>query len=244
VVSREVIGLGLGLGIVGSMIGFAIGRRGRAVDPDVALRPASVLLGHWIRDWAMWVLGPLERGLVRSGISPDLLNIAGAMFGLVAGVEYARHSVALGGTLVLLGGVTDILDGRVARSRGLVNRAGEFLDSVADRFAEIFALAGVAVLLAPSRLGTLAAAFAMGGSMLVSYTRAKGALMGVDYRGGLMARAERLVLLVIGSWFEAVWPGRGILLGTVAMIGGLAMITGAWRAIVVMGELRDDDRES
>ena len=44
---------------------FAVLSRGRPVDADVARRPTTVLLGFWIRDWAMWILGPTERALVR-----------------------------------------------------------------------------------------------------------------------------------------------------------------------------------
>jgi len=230
--------------VVLTMPVFAIVSRGRGGDPDVATRPTSVILGRWIRDWVMWLIAPLERSLIASGISPDALNVLGAVFGLAAGVAYIRASPALAGWFILLGGLADILDGRVARARGLASRYGEFLDSMLDRFAEVFAFVGLAAYLSVTPAGALAVTLAAGSSLLVSYARAKGDAVGVPCRGGVMQRAERLVLLALASIFDrsiasaAGWAYGTLLFATVWIIGLGALGTALYRTVAIARTLR------
>lgn len=225
---------------------FAVVAR-RPRDADVARRPATVLLGYWVRDWVMWLIAPAERALVASGVSPDVFNFLGAGMGLAAGVAYARGAAAAAGWCVLLGGLADILDGRIARARGIASARGEFLDSMLDRFAEAFAFAGLALYLAPSRLAVAATVLALGASMLVSYARAKGDAVGVACRGGVMQRAERLVLLAVASLVDAPaaaaagWPPGAVLTGAVALIAAGALGTAAYRTAYIARALRRRD---
>jgi phosphatidylglycerophosphate synthase len=218
---------------------YALVSRYRPMDADVARRPKTVLLGYWIRDWLMWVIAPVERALVRANASPDLFNYLGVAFGAAAGVAYARRALALGGWLVLLGGLADVLDGRIARARGLVSRRGEFLDSMLDRFAETFAFMGLALYFGSSPWAMLTTLFALAGSLLVSYARAKGQGLGVTYRGGVMQRAERLVLLALASLLDGAvtraigMPPGAILLGAVAIIGLGALGTAIYRTMYI-----------
>ena len=214
---------------------YALVSRGRPLDADVAARPKTALLGYWIRDWLMWVIGPLERALVRVNASPDLFNFLGVAFGAAAGVAYARRSFALGGWLVLLGGLADVFDGRIARARGVVSRRGEFLDSMLDRYAETFTFIGLALYFQRTTWAMLATLSALGGSLLVSYARAKGQAVGVTFRGGIMQRAERLVLLAIASLLDGAiaaalgTPPGAIVFGAVAIIGLGAFSTAMYR---------------
>ncbi|MEO6223838.1 MAG: hypothetical protein ABIP90_11365, partial [Vicinamibacterales bacterium] len=86
----ETLPLWLLLAVLATMPVFALVSRNRPTDPDVARRSASALLGFWIRDWLMWVIGPLERVLVRAGVSPDVFNYLGVAFGAAAGVLFAQ----------------------------------------------------------------------------------------------------------------------------------------------------------
>lgn len=223
---------------------YAVAARSRPVDAEVARRPSTVLLGAWVRDWLMWLIAPLERVLVQARVSPDVFNWLGVAFGAAAGVAYVLGATAAAGWLVLLGGAADVFDGRIARARGIADARGAFLDSTLDRFAETFALAGAAVYLAVRPWAVLAAALALGGSMLVSYARARGEALGISYRGGVMQRAERLVLLALASLLDpwarsrfGWWPGA-LLTGALAVIGVLALATAAWRTVVVARGLR------
>ena len=226
---------------------YAVVSRGRPIDPEVARRPKTILLGHWVRDWIMWVIGPMERGFVRAGLSPDVFNVLGALLGLGAGVAFATGDFALAGWLILLGGAADIFDGRIARARGLANKYGEFLDSTLDRFAETFTYTGLALRLAHTPWMALATVLALGGSMLVSYTRAKGEALGVSCKGGIMQRAERLVLLALDALLDATVSSRagwqpGTLLGlAVAAIGIGSVGTALYRTWYIARRLKAQD---
>ncbi|HJR64107.1 MAG TPA: CDP-alcohol phosphatidyltransferase family protein [Gemmatimonadaceae bacterium] len=218
---------------------FAVVSRGREVDADVARRPTTVLLGSWVRDWLMWVIAPMERWFVRARVSPDLFNYLGAAFGLASGVAFARDVLSLAGWFILLGGAADIFDGRVARARGIASSRGAFLDSSLDRFAEAFAFVGIAVYFTDRPWGALATALALGGSMLVSYTRARGEALGVSCRGGVMQRAERLVLLALAALLDSAitsrlaWRPGTLLAWTVALIGAGSLGTAIYRTATI-----------
>ena len=232
-------GLAAALLLLLTMPVYAIVARRRTRDPDVAGRPRTVLLGYWVRDWLMWVIAPLERLCLALEIPPIVFNWAGVALGAAAGVAYARGSFPLGGWLVLLGGAADIFDGRIARARGMVSKAGAFLDSTLDRFAETFAFAGLVVWFRSGSWGVLLATAALGGSLLVSYARARGEGLGVSYRAGLMQRAERLVLLALASLLDpaasslAHWPPGRLLLGVVGFIGLASLGTALHRTVAI-----------
>ena len=223
---------------------FAVVSRRRPVDPDVARRPTTALLGYWIRDWTMWVIGPVDRALARARVSPTVLNFVGGALGLAAGGAYAFGALALGGWLVLLGGAADIFDGRVARALGVASAYGDFLDSTIDRFAESFVFVGIAVFVAGSRWMAFATGLALAGSLLVSYTRARGEILGIDSAGGLMQRAERLVLLAVASLLDAPvaaaagWRAGALLAGVMAVIGAGSVATAVYRAAYIARTLR------
>ncbi len=86
--------------------------------------------------------------------------------------------------------MADVLDGRVARSLAVADRTGAFLDSTLDRFAEVGAFVGLAVLFRSSSLTLALAVTAMGGSLLVSYTRSRGESQGVVCKLSLIHFSE------------------------------------------------------
>lgn len=223
---------------------YGILSRNRPIDADVARRPTTFLLGYWVRDWLMWLISPVERLLVAWRVSPDFFNYFGAAMGLAAGIAYGRDELAVGGWFVLLGGLADILDGRIARARGIASDYGEFLDSMLDRFAEMFAFMGVAVYFESRWWAMLATILALGASLMVSYARAKGGEVGVDCKGGVMQRAERLVLLALASLLDSVvtgwlgWRPGVLLLAAVVVIGVGSLGTAVYRTVFIARALR------
>ncbi len=225
--------------VLASMVVFALVSRNRPRDPDVARRSASALLGFWVRDWVMWLIGPIERLLVRSGVSPDVFNYLGIALGAAAGVAFARHELALAGLAILLGGLADIFDGRIARARGVTSQYGAFMDSTLDRFAEVFSFVGVTWYLSGTPLGAALAVVAITGSLLVSYTRARGEALGVTGTGGVMQRAERLVILALGALADRAaaarfgWSEGTVLTVAVALIAVGSMATAIFRTVSI-----------
>ncbi len=233
-----------------SMPAFALLPQGRRIDADVARRPASVLLGVWVRNWMVWILGPIERLMVRNRVSPDLLNFSGAAAGIAAGVAVANGSTGLAAWLIALGAISDILDGRVARARGIVSRYGTFLDSTLDRFAETGTFVGVALYLGGSPWMSAATVLAIAGSLLVSYTRARGEALGVLFAGGLMQRPERVVLLTLGALLDSGltrrlgWPPGGVLSVAVVVIAIGTVATAVYRTVIIGRILTREDLSS
>jgi len=229
---------------------YAVMTRRRPVDADVARRPTTIILGTWVRDWLMWMIGPVERKFVEWKLSPDIFNYVGGAFGLFAGVAFANNELALGGWLTLFGGLADIFDGRIARARGIGSNYGEFLDSMLDRFAEMFVFIGIALYFEPTWWAMTATVLASGGSMMVSYARAKGEAVGVDCRGGIMQRAERLVVLAVASLLDAPvttaldWIPGSILLAAVTLIGLGSLGTAVYRTVYISKALRRMEREA
>jgi phosphatidylglycerophosphate synthase len=234
----------LGLAIL-SMPVFAITRRGRK-DADAEQKGSRFLLGvgDFLIHWFMWVIGPVERLLLRSGATPDHMNVGGVVFGLASGVLIGLGHLEAGGWAIALAGVCDILDGRLARARKLVSSYGKFIDSTLDRFVEAFAFFGFAVYFRDEPLGALFATAGLGGSLLVSYAQARGETVGVSGSGGLMQRAERLVLTILGCLLDPTvtramgWPEGTVLLWVLGLIAVGAMGTAIYRTVWIARRLR------
>jgi len=171
------------------------------------LRRAHVLpraIRDQLAQWARTTLAALEPLLVRFGIHPTLLTLAQLGMSVLAGVAYAAGCVFLGGWLVLGCGVLDLLDGSLARRTARATPRGAFLDSVIDRYAEFFTFCGLGSFFAGSWM-LWVVVFGFLGSIMVSYTRARAEGLGIECRGGLMQRAERYVLLGVGSFLSTAY---------------------------------------
>jgi phosphatidylglycerophosphate synthase len=179
---------------------FALRSRwaGMAVDAEVASRPASKLLGRYLRHYIMWVLGPYERSLVKLRVTPNALTFASFVVACVSAVCFALGNFGAGGWLYLLTGILDILDGRIARATGKVTTGGAFFDSVMDRYAELVVFSGLAIYYRES-WALYVVMLASLGSIMVSYTRARGEALGVNVSIGTMQRPERLFYLGVIS---------------------------------------------
>lgn len=199
---------------------------GIAVDAEVASRPASKLLGRYLRHYMMWVLGPWERALVRWRVTPNALTFASFVVACVSGVAFALGNFGAGGWLYLLTGILDILDGRIARATGMVTKGGAFFDSVMDRYAELVVFSGLAIFYRGSWALYVALVAAIG-SIMVSYTRARGEALGVQVNIGTMQRPERLFYLGVISGLSPIVEtlfGHGTLPPFVPVVVALALL--------------------
>lgn len=175
-------------------------------------------------------LKPVNLALHRLRVSPNLLTFAGIVFGGLSGLAFARSRLLLAGTLLILSGVSDMLDGALARACGEGTRFGSFIDSVSDRFTEALVFAGIAWHLR-ERPELLVVIAALAGSFLVSYTKARAEALGVSCEVGLMERPERIILLVAGALLDQLVPVLWVL-------ATLTMFTAAQRVLHVRAAMK------
>lgn len=148
---------------------------------------------------------PLGVMLTRTKITPDHLTIIGLLFSVAAAVSIGAGFLRVGLLLVVAAALPDMLDGALAKAKNVSSQRGAFFDSVIDRVSDSFMLGGVAWYLGDTRGGTAAVLpFAvMAAGSLISYQRAKAESLGLQAKGGLMERFERIVVLCIGLLFDA-----------------------------------------
>lgn len=225
-----------------SMPIFAATAAGRSDPNDVAER-GSFVLGNFVRRWFYWFVRPVERLSLAVGASPTAFNLLGVAFGIGAGALFATGRLNLAGWMVLLGGAADVLDGRIARAQGIDGTRGAFLDSTLDRFAEVGAFVGLAVYFQASTPALVAVATALGGSLLVSYARARGESVGVVCKVGVMQRAERLLLLGFGGILDpsvaaaAGWEPGSLLLTLIVLVAAGTVGTAVYRTVWIARRL-------
>ena len=149
---------------------------------------------------------PLGEWLRRTGLSPDHLTIVGLVVGAGAAFAIGAGELRIGLVLVILAALPDLLDGALARASGAASQRGAFFDSTVDRITDALLLGGIAWHLASTESAHMAILpFAvMAVSSLISYQRAKAESLGLEAKGGLMERAERIVLICLGLLFDVL----------------------------------------
>lgn len=151
-------------------------------------------------------LVPMGKGLASMGVTPTMMTVFGLSVTIIGSVFLANGFLKSGAAIVLVGSALDGLDGSIARVTGTVSERGAFLDSVFDRLGEIAAFAGLGVASAGDPRILLLIILATGGAMVVPYVRARAEALAIPGKGGLMGRAERVLLFTIGIIVGQVEP--------------------------------------
>jgi CDP-diacylglycerol--glycerol-3-phosphate 3-phosphatidyltransferase len=172
-------------------------------------------------------LRPAGARLRQIGISADQITLLGLAASVACGLVIAAGHLGWGAFFLALSGLTDVLDGSVAKSGGTAGPRGAFFDSVCDRVSDGVVLGGAAWYYAgrDPQLAVLAFAVAML-SLLVSYERSRAESLGFNGKGGLMERAERMVVLGVGLTF-------GYLTAALWLLAGLTALTVVQRFLLV-----------
>jgi CDP-diacylglycerol--glycerol-3-phosphate 3-phosphatidyltransferase len=155
-----------------------------------------------------WLLYKIVYALAATGIQPNLLTFLGLVVNIWAAWLFARGRFQAAGGVMLLAGVFDMVDGRVARAQGRVTKFGAFFDSVIDRYSDLMLFLGLLVYYAGvgrSRYAVLVGV-AMAGSVMVSYTRARAESLIPECKAGFWERPERIVLMIIGALANRMAP--------------------------------------
>lgn len=237
-----------------SLLAYTFTKKRRKRDiPEAATRHRSKFLATHFKEWWVFSTDPIARLFVRLGIRPSVLTFIGFLFSVAAGVLFAKGLFGYAGWTMIAGATFDIFDGRVARLTNQETRSGAFYDSVMDRFGEGVCFLGLAYYFRTSWILFFVIAGLIG-SMLVSYTKARGLTFDVDCKGGTMQRPERIVYLgvasvldpvatiILANWFAA--PPPVLVIGALIIIGVMTNFTAIHRMIFIMNRLDTVDKSS
>lgn len=143
---------------------------------------------------------PVGRLLVRAGVSADALTTSGLVFAVATAwaIAVGMHWWAI--ILLTLTGFHDMFDGPVAKASQRMSQRGSFFDSVVDRLSDAVLMGGVAYRLMQTHGGAIVLLpFAvLTATFMISYQRSKAESLGLSAKGGLMERAERMIVLGFG----------------------------------------------
>jgi CDP-diacylglycerol---glycerol-3-phosphate 3-phosphatidyltransferase len=173
-----------------------------------------------------WPADQLAGLLAATGVPPNVITWSALVANLWASMLFASGRFAAGGGMMILAGMCDLLDGRVARKQGRVSLFGGFLDSIFDRYADLMLFLGLLVYYVDVNRFRYAvlACVAMAGAVMVSYSKARAASLVPETPVGFWDRPERLVLMILGAllnrmpialWFLAIGPNISVILSIV-----------------------------
>jgi CDP-diacylglycerol---glycerol-3-phosphate 3-phosphatidyltransferase len=156
----------------------------------------------WVRRWAERAVGVFRD----SPITPNMLTLFGLFITGVGALLVAFGQLLPGGIVLAFAGFFDIFDGALARAAGKVYRYGAFLDSTVDRYSEGVVYLGILIYFLDHHDGfrPIIVLIALAGSFLVSYVRARAQSLGFRCDAGILARPERVVIIVAGLLLESI----------------------------------------
>jgi len=180
---------------------------------------------------------PIAKIFIKIGISPNTLSIISCLFSIFAGVFYYMagdnyfqmnapyYFLLVAAVCVLVNSGLDALDGAVARLRGIAGKKGDFLDHVIDRYADVFIISGIIFGgFCPWWIGIVALA----GVLLTSYLGTQAQAMDIGrYYGGIMGRADRLIIILASSFADFVylfWYGSPAAFWGISFLGWAMII--------------------
>ena len=157
-----------------------------------------------MRVWFRWYYHPIAAFLNRLGVLPNTLTLIGLAGTIGCAVLIAFGHMTWAGILLLVMGPVDAMDGALARLRNEATHWGAFVDSVTDRYSELFLFLGFLIhyLLLSNPTGILLAYGAAAGSVLVSYVKARADASKLDANVGVLTRVERYLVLIPGLIFN------------------------------------------
>lgn len=197
-----------------------------------------------LRPFASKVIEPLAEFFVRYEVSPNTVSIASLICAFFAGLSFyyspgSREFVLLAGFLVIFNSIFDALDGVIARKANRATPRGDFLDHVIDRYSDVFIICSIFFAdYVPWQVGVAAIV----GVQLTSYlgTQAQALNLG-RYYGGIMGRADRLVVVILAAFgnfaFSSPIAGFPILGWAVILIAVTSHITAIQRILYIWKKL-------
>lgn len=194
------------------------------------------MISNKLKDSYYAVIDPLISLSIRYNANPNVFTTVGLILSGIAAVFACLGQFYVTGIFLLLSGICDSIDGTIARRSGRVSKFGALLDSTLDRYSEMLIFFGLAYYFIREQayLTSFAVAVGLGGSLMVSYVRARAEGLGFECKVGLMQRVERILLLSFGAL-----TSQFILIVVIWIIAVLSNVTAIHRII----HIRQKDRE-
>jgi archaetidylinositol phosphate synthase len=191
------------------------------------------------RSHAKVYFDPLVSIAIKCRMTPNFFTLAAFLASAAAGVFFYLRLELWGIIAVALNAFCDAMDGAVAREMKIQSKRGDFLDHAVDRYADIFIITGIfAGGLVPWQIGV----FALTGVLMSSYLGTQAQAVGVGrYYGGLLGRADRLVLILVVGVIDLLVPmsffGLGWLGWLLVSFGVFGHITAFQRFLYVWAKV-------
>jgi CDP-diacylglycerol--glycerol-3-phosphate 3-phosphatidyltransferase len=172
-----------------------------------------------VRSAFLDLIDPVAERLVRWRVQPNTITVVAVVVLLGSGAAFGTGFPRWGALWLLLSGLLDILDGKVARRGGTASIFGAFFDSTLDRLGEAVLFSGIAIYFVTTAgqrwpiLGLGVSLLALSGSFLVSYARARAEGLGLDCAVGIAQRPERIAGLGVPTLVFGAGPHGWLLLG-------------------------------
>lgn len=168
------------------------------------------ILPEGLKRWYLGLINPVVQFFIDLKLNPNFFTSIGFILSIIAAYFFAAGYLRSAGFIMLLAGTFDIIDGKVARATNRVTKFGALYDSTLDRYSEVIIFFGLAyyfvsrAILHPGSFyldifSSVAVSVALGGSIMVSYVRARAEALGFECKVGMMQRPERVVYIGISS---------------------------------------------
>lgn len=190
------------------------------------------------------LVNPIGILLEKINIHPDVVTGIGLVFSFISGLLFWKGFFALAGLALILSGVCDVLDGRLARKTKKMSPFGALLDSTIDRYSELAVYMGL-IAFFDSTYISLLIILAIAGSLLTSYARARAEGLGLDCKIGLIQRPERITFIstaaILGAPVDGIFDTHFILMKIALLaIAILSNFTVIQRVMYVRNELKSE----
>ena len=192
------------------------------------------------------VTDPIGARLVRAGLTPNTMTVVGTVGTVITAlVFFPLNHLFIGSALVTVFVLFDLLDGAMARTAGKVTRFGTVLDASCDRIADGVLFGCItwwALVVAGDRLAGAAALVCLVCAQVISYIKARAEAAGLDADGGIVERAERFIIALVGTGIQGLgvpYAARIALL----LLAVLALITVGQRLVAVWRSARTQDSQ-
>lgn len=193
---------------------------------------------------AFWtkVVSPAARLFLRLGISPDTVTLVGTI-GVCAGalIFFPTGHLFIGVLVITAFVFSDLVDGHMARLSGQSSKWGAFLDSTLDRFGDAAIFGGMAMYyIGPGDSEPLAALaiYCLVLGSITSYARARAESLGMEAKGGLAERADRLVAILVMTGLSALFDVPILIPITLGVLALASTITVVQRILTVRAQAK------